>query len=308
MAAGDLSIRVPVWTHDEIGQLTNSFNQMAAHLEKREKDLKDLNQTLEQRVEARTQELDRAMREAERANQIKSEFLATMSHELRTPLNSVMGYSQILLQRIAGDLNPLQHSNVERILASSKHLLNLINDILDLSKIESGRFEIFAEPFQLQEWVDGIAKEVKTLTDAKNLQFHIEVGEEMPPQLIGDSFRLRQITVNLLSNAIKFTDEGSIWLRISKGNPADWIIQVEDTGIGIPPHAQEYVFDEFRQADSSSTRKYGGTGLGLAIANRLVKLMGGKIILKSEIGKGSSFTLTLPLRTELAPTTITKIS
>lgn len=232
---------------------------------------------------------------AEEATRLKSQFLATMSHELRTPLNAIIGYTELQLLGIPGELNDVQYDYQERVLANSNHLLGLINDILDLSKIEAGRMEMVKKPFALRAWLDEIVAENSILAGEKGLSFKSEIADNMPDQLLGDSARLRQIVINLISNAIKFTKQGEIRLIVRPEDDARWSITVCDTGIGIPPHKQETIFMEFHQLDNSATREYGGTGLGLAIARRLVTAMGGTIRVSSTLGEGSTFTVLLPL-------------
>lgn len=241
-------------------------------------------------------ELSAARKQAETANKLKSQFLATMSHELRTPLNAVIGYAQLQLAGMVGELNAEQHEFQERILVNAQHLLQLINEVLDLSKIEAGRMELMAKPFNLRECLDEIVLQNKVLAENKGLEFRLNVGEQLPEIIVEDRGRIKQIIINLVSNAIKFTDEGSVTIdaAIHQGN--NWRITVTDTGTGIAPHLQETIFDEFRQAENGLHR--GGTGLGLAIARKLVLMMGGNIRLNSEIGRGSVFTVTLPLVTE----------
>jgi PAS domain S-box-containing protein len=260
----------------------------------------------EQKIQAQNEalieaneELALARKQAEQATRLKSEFLATMSHELRTPLNAIIGYTEIQLAGMAGDLNTEQHDYQERVLANAEHLLGLINDVLDLSKIEAGRMELLEKPFTLRDWLDDIVAQNRILAEEKGIQFSAELDPQLPPSLIGDSARLKQIVINLLSNAIKFTDHGSVKIDVSVNDPATWRIVVSDTGMGIPVHAQETIFEEFRQVDGTARRQHGGTGLGLAIVRKLVLMMGGNIRLKSEIDKGSTFTVVVPLVRDL---------
>lgn len=261
-------------------------------------------QRSQRRIEAQNQALVKANRElalarkqAEEASRLKDQFLANMSHELRTPLNAIIGYTQIILQGISGELNSRQHDNMERILRNSENLLALINDVLDVAKIEAGRLEIVQRPFELRPWVDRVTSQMHGLAEEKQLDYQIFVDQELPKVIVGDSERLKQILLNLLSNAIKFTEKGGITVRLDQQEPEHWTLSVADTGIGIPAHAIEYIFDEFRQVDGSKIRQFGGTGLGLAIARNLSLMMGGKINVTSELGKGSVFTVTLPLIT-----------
>jgi len=245
------------------------------------------------------QQLRVANQEAEAATQMKSQFLATMSHELRTPLNAIIGYTELQLTGMIGELTDIQYQYAERTLANAEHLLELINDILDLSKIEAGRITLAAQSFDLQEWANNIVTQNTILAEGKGLDLQVEIDPNLPKLMIGDSLRLKQIVVNLLSNAIKFTHEGSILFKLTTESEDRWQIIIKDTGIGIPSHLQETVFDEFYQADGSSTRDYGGTGLGLAIVRKLVLLMKGTIHLESLVNKGSTFTISLPILTQL---------
>lgn len=252
-------------------------------------------QTQNEALVKANEELLVARQQAEHATQLKSQFLATMSHELRTPLNAIIGYTEIQLAGMTGEMTQEQSDYQERILANAEHLLGLINDVLDLSKIEAGRMDLIQKPFALRAWLDDIVLQNRVLAESKRLHFDYELDAHLPEKVIADATRLRQVVINLLSNAIKFTDSGSVRLEILKNDRDTWKIVVTDTGIGIPAHAQETVFDEFRQVDGSSRRQHGGTGLGLAIVRKLVLMMGGNIRLKSEVGKGSTFTVILPL-------------
>lgn len=260
----------------------------------------------EQRIQAQNEalvkaneELALARKQAEQATQLKSQFLATMSHELRTPMNAIIGYTEIQLAGMAGSLTQEQQDYQARVLANAEHLLNLINDVLDLSKIEAGRMELVQRPFHVRDWLDDIVQQNQVLADTKGLRFVVELDDHLPEYIVGDAARLRQVVINLLSNAFKFTETGQVTFQVSGNDRQSWKIIVSDTGIGIPAHAQETIFEEFRQLDSTSRRQYSGTGLGLAIVRKLVLTMGGSIRLKSETGKGSTFSIILPLMEEL---------
>ena len=239
-------------------------------------------------------DLAEARKQAEYATQLKSQFLATMSHELRTPLNAIIGYTEIQLAGMTGELNKEQSDYQERVLANAEHLLTLINDVLDLSKIEAGRMELLQKPFGVKEWLDDIVLQNQILAQEKHLDFEVEVDEHLPASIVGDAARLKQVVINLISNAIKFTEKGCVRIQLDQNDPIGWVITVADSGMGIPAHMHETIFEEFRQVDGSSRRQHGGTGLGLAIVRKLIMMMGGTIRLKSELGKGSAFTITLP--------------
>jgi PAS domain S-box-containing protein len=240
-------------------------------------------------------ELAIARAQAEEATRLKSEFLSTMSHELRTPLNALVGYSQLLLAGISGELQPKQKDNVERMFANAKTLLNMINDILDLSRIEARRLEIVNKPFNLMGWAGDIMQETEGLAAAKDLRYTLEIDEKLPQIMLGDAPRLKQIALNLISNAIKFTDEGFVRIEIKKASDETWAFITHDSGVGIASHALEYIFEEFRQIDGSMQRRHGGTGLGLAIVRNLALLMNGDVKVSSKVEEGSTFTVTLPL-------------
>ncbi|HEV8534918.1 MAG TPA: ATP-binding protein [Candidatus Limnocylindria bacterium] len=230
----------------------------------------------------------------ERANRLKSEFLASVSHELRTPMNAIIGYTKLMLDGLDGELTAQQTTDLFRVAQAADNLLGLINGLLDLAKIEAGKMELNVEEVNITEVTDEALELVRPHADEKGL----EVRSLIPPGLPNvwaDRARIRQILANMLANAVKFTERGSV--SVSASAAEGWVtVSVADTGVGISPEAQAYVFDEFRQADSSTTRRYGGTGLGLAISKRLVTLHGGRIWVDSEVGRGSTFHFTLPIR------------
>jgi signal transduction histidine kinase len=251
----------------------------------------------ERQARAEVERLAAAVAEAnhtlERVSRYKSAFLANMSHELRTPLNAIIGFSRLVMRRSQGVLPARQYENLAKILLSAEHLLMLINGILDLAKIEAGRLEIHVAEVDAAALVEGCLRTVEPLIKRGQVRLKKQCAPDLP-LLVTDEERLRQILMNLLSNAIKFTLEGAVTVSI-QGQAKEMAISVADTGIGIPEHALGVIFEEFRQADSSTTRQYGGTGLGLAISRHLARLLGGDITVQSAVGVGSTFTITLPL-------------
>ena len=245
-------------------------------------------------VEARTQELQETNLKLEAASRHKSEFLASMSHELRTPMNAIIGFTRLVMRGSKEVLPKKQFENLGKILTSADHLLALINDILDLSKIEAGRMEVHPVEFELEPLMDVCLRTIEPLVAVERLQLVKEVTPGLPI-MFTDPDKIKQILVNLLSNAVKFTERGRIRVQATSEN--GWVsIAVEDTGIGIAPQAIEAIFDEFCQVDSSTTRRYGGTGLGLSISRHLARLLGGDISVKSMQGEGSTFTVAIPTR------------
>jgi signal transduction histidine kinase len=239
------------------------------------------------------QELDEKNEQLEAASKHKSQFLANVSHELRTPLNSIIGFTRIVLRRSEGKIDNLQKENLQKVLISAEHLLNLINGLLDLAKIEAGRMEVYAETFKLEEVVRVATATVEPMLRNGNVRLVTEIAADLPP-IKTDRDKLKQVVLNLLSNSAKFTEKGEIRVAAWSAN-GSMKLAVSDTGIGMNQEALNYIFEEFRQVDMSTTRKYGGTGLGLAIVKRLTNLLGGDIAVESEEGKGTKFTVTLPL-------------
>jgi signal transduction histidine kinase/HAMP domain-containing protein len=230
----------------------------------------------------------------ERANRLKSEFLASVSHELRTPMNAIIGYTKLMLDGLDGDLTEQQIADLQRVAQAADNLLSLINGLLDLAKIEAGKMELNAEEVDMHTVIEEVIELIRPQAEAKGLALEMDVPLAMPAAF-ADRARVRQVLVNLAANAVKFTERGSVTVAATQAD--GWItMAVADTGVGISPEAQTYIFDEFRQADSSTTRKYGGTGLGLAISKRLVALHGGRLWVDSTLGQGSTFRFTLPVR------------
>jgi len=250
---------------------------------------------LEAKVDARTRELQEANRQLEAASQHKSEFLANMSHELRTPLNAIIGFSEVLLEPMFGSLNEKQAEFVQDVLSSGRHLLSLINDILDLSKVEAGRMELHLEPFNLALAVESAMTLVRERANRHRISLGLSVDERLA-EFVADERKVRQILLNLLSNAVKFTPDGGridVSARLAQDHAE---ISVRDTGIGIALEDQGVMFEAFRQVGKNQGQKREGTGLGLTLAKEYVELHGGKISVQSEVGKGSTFTFTLPER------------
>jgi signal transduction histidine kinase len=256
------------------------------------RELKTAKEDAEQRRQEAIEARDRAMS----ANRAKSTFLANMSHELRTPLNAVIGYGELVQEDVAEA--GLDHcvDDLEKIVASSKHLLGLINDVLDVAKIEAGKVELLQEEIDVAELIRDVASAVEPLVSRNGNTFALETADDVGT-IVSDSTRLRQILFNLLSNAAKFTKNGKVSL-IARRRPRDGADAVEfvvaDTGIGMTAEQQEHVFDSFRQADASTTREYGGTGLGLTITKHFAELLGGRVSLSSAPGRGSEFTVSIP--------------
>jgi len=300
---GNMDIHIKRQSKDEIGDLAASFANMVKQLSSRETALRELNENLETRVEERTIELkslqlglERARDAADDANQAKSAFLANMSHELRTPMNAILGYSEMLMEEAEDLEREVFIPDLKKIHQSGVHLLALINGVLDLSKIESGKMEAFAEDIDLSMLIDEVSATAHPLLEKNKNSLVIERGNDLGIAY-QDMTKLRQILFNLLSNAAKFTHEGTITLHVfrTEEDGVSWLtFAVSDTGIGIAEDKIEHVFEEFAQADSSTTRDYGGTGLGLAISRKFCKLLGGELKLHSEPGEGSTFTIRIP--------------
>ncbi|WP_377516733.1 ATP-binding response regulator [Paenibacillus allorhizosphaerae] len=264
------------------------------------RELRDLNDQLEQLVKARTQELSQAHDEAVKANQIKSQFLANMSHELRTPLNAIIGYSEMLKEEVEEIGEQGFADDLEKINSAGKHLLSLINDILDLSKIEAGKMDLYLETCIIPNTINDILTTLNPLIEAGGNTMEVDVPEGA---MRTDVTKLRQILFNLLSNACKFTKKGTIRLSAAyelNGGTRGIRFTVADTGIGMTAEQMEHLFEAFKQADSSTTRKFGGTGLGLTISQKLCRMMGGDISVDSEYGQGTMFTVWLPAMTDEA--------
>ncbi|MEC4717986.1 response regulator [Noviherbaspirillum sp. CPCC 100848] len=288
-------------SNEELEEQGRALMESQARLENQQAELEQTNAKLEEqaeRLEAQKRDLldahgavQKTADELSRANTYKSEFLANMSHELRTPLNSSLILSKILMDNKSGNLNEEQVRYAQTVYSSNNELLALINDILDLSKIESGHVDIVPEPVAIQTVIKTVHQTFDVIARDKGLRFAVEVAPDAPAIVQTDSQRLHQVLNNLISNACKFTEKGEVILHIRRGAAGRIAFTVSDTGIGIAPHQQEVIFEAFRQADGTTSRKYGGTGLGLSISRELAHLLGGQLTVQSTEGKGSSFTL-----------------
>lgn len=262
--------------------------------------LKQLNADLESRIREATADLAEQnarlqwqSQEVERANKLKSEFLASMSHELRTPINALIGYTALLLDGVLGEISPKQRDALQRGRAAAEHLLALINDILDLAKIEAGKMPLHVTEVKLREVVLEVGQQIEPMVRKKQLEFVTEVAPDTPA-LLTDRTKVKQVLLNLLSNAVKFTTKGGVTIRAC---PVDKGVQIDviDSGIGIRPDDLQAIWEDFRQVDQSRTREFGGTGLGLSITRKLLDRLGGTVTVKSTYGEGSTFSVTLPL-------------
>ncbi len=296
VAHGDLDQRADIRTGDEFEELSHAYNRMLRHLVTTQDELRTVNSSLDHKVE----ELARANLSLHEMNKLKNDFLATMSHELRTPLNSILGFSDVLSG--ADGLNDRQKKYVGNIQTSGRHLLSLINDILDLAKIEAGKMELHPSEFVVADLVERMSGAMAPLAERKNIELTTHVDPELPIAN-QDSGKLQQILYNLLSNAVKFTPDGGRVKVLALKHGFDKLdLVVADTGIGIPLEEQTVIFQKFRQGraqpgeeEGAMTREFEGTGLGLSIVKELSSLLGGEVILESEFGKGSTFTVRVPL-------------
>jgi two-component system sensor histidine kinase BarA len=288
---GDLSVRSDLRTGDEFEQLAGSLNAMLERLRASQEELKKANRLLDQKL-GEMAETNVALYES---NRVKSEFLANVSHELRTPLTSIIGFAELLREQPGAAENPKTARYAENILISGRILLEIINDLLDLAKIEAGKVDLHIDPVRLDELCATLLDFIRPQADKKTLDIALECPEPVP-EILSDRGRLRQILFNLVSNAVKFTpDGGQVRVLVAPAGADRVRVAVRDTGPGIAPEHQHVIFEKFRQIDQSATRPHQGTGLGLAIAKELTDLLGGRIWVESAPGEGATFTVELPL-------------
>jgi len=294
ISAGELNVRSEIQTGDEFEDLSHAFNRMLRNLVSMQDRLKKVNTNLDRKVD----ELAHANLALFESNKLKSDFLAKMSHELRTPLNSILGFSDLLINTQNFTEKHVRWAG--NIRSSGEQLLSLINEILDLAKIEAGKMEVSITEFRFDDVSEGLLTMTRPLAEKKN----IDLQSVIPPDIKNlrqDRVKLRQILANLLSNAVKFTPEGGKVVLKVEQEGKNHCMTVSDTGVGIAPEEQDLVFEKFRQAGNTLTREHDGTGLGLSIVRELTKLLGGEVSLQSELGKGSTFTVVIPIELSTEP-------
>lgn len=315
-AGGDFSTRAPVRDTDELASLTQAINQMLEALQQSQDTLQKAHDDLERRVEERTTalseantqlkleivererieaELIEARDQALEVSRLKTALLAKVSHELRTPLAVILGFAEMLEFGVYGLLSDQQRQAIAQIIDGSHYLTKMVNELLVQAQLEASRSALNISSFAPADLVKDTVAQMSFLADNKKLTLKADVASNVPAAISSDLIRIKHILVNLVDNAIKFTQTGTIHIHVYQPDPAHWALQVSDTGPGIPPEAQSYIFEPFRQVDDSPTRQHGGTGLGLSIVKQLTTLLGGQITLESEIGQGSVFTVTFPL-------------
>ena len=286
IGSGDLGARLEIKTGDEIEILAEKFNEMAVSL-------REAYTGLEQKVAERTRALSITNEKLEEANKHKSQFLANVNHELRTPVSAIIGYGRLVLRETQGQIAPLQKENLQDLIQNAERLLGMIESLLDFAKIEAGKMEVRVEPVRLEGIIHEATSTIEPILNGERVRLIREIAPDLPV-LNTDREKLRQVILNLLDNAAKFTERGEIKISASQQNGSLKLV-VSDTGIGIEKKGLNEIFDEFHQGNLSSTKKYQGTGLGLAIVKRFVSLLGGEVVVESEVGRGSVFTVVLPL-------------
>jgi signal transduction histidine kinase len=299
VAGGDLSVRVEMRTRDEFQRLSEATNNMLESLQRSQEELRKINRSLDVKIGELAQ-LNEALHVA---NKLKSQFVASVSHELRTPLSSIIGFAELLTQSPTGtDMDTRIQRYAGNILSSGRMLLDLINDLLDLAKIEAGKLDLHIQEFSLQEVCEGLYDFMKPLADKGGLRFELQADGELP-RMRSDAGKIKQVLYNLLSNAVKFTQpEGRVTLCAKQIDDRCVRIDVSDSGPGISKEQQALIFEKFRQIDEGAARQHGGVGLGLAISKELVTMLGGQISVASEAGLGATFSVVLPIEVT-APTT-----
>jgi len=300
IAAGGLQQQIAVQSRDEIGSLAAAFNHMTGSLrvsmnekERALSELAELNRTLEDRIRQRTVELEEKSRQLAAASRHKSDFLANVSHELRTPMNAILGFNEMILDQVYGDISDELRRPLSDIQQSGRHLLRLISDVLDLSKIEAGRMDLVLGEYSVLDTVTAVRVSLASLAAEKGLEFVVSTPAEMP-LAYGDGRRVTQCLLNLAGNALKFTRQGRVEIAVDLLNEM-LRFRVSDTGIGISREQIDKLFTEFQQADATIAREFGGTGLGLSITRKFVEMHEGRVWAESEIGKGSTFFFSIPL-------------
>ncbi len=311
LSGGDETVAVPgTERQGEIGTMARAVQVFKETMEEKNREIRQSHERVEglyaqvsrhaenlaAKVKERTSELEETNRELENASRHKSEFLANMSHELRTPLNAIIGYTELIEDKIYGEVSEKIGDVIERVEQNGRHLLLLINDILDLSKIEAGQLTLSLDDYSMDDVVHTVITGVEPLAVEKNLALTTSLGDHLPVAR-GDEQRITQALMNLVGNAIKFTDAGEVKVQVETSN-GSFLVSVSDTGVGIAKADQEKIFEEFQQADGSDTRRQGGTGLGLAITRRMIEMHGGRIWVESNLGEGSTFWLSFPVRVD----------
>ena len=279
-----------------------SREELMAEIQQKNRELEQHSAELEETVAQRTEELKYAMEAAEEASRAKSGFLANMSHELRTPMNAIIGYSEMLMEDAEDEGNEEAAGDLKKIHSAGTHLLALINDVLDLSKIEAGKMDLHIETFAVRSMLDNVIDTTRPLVEKNRNTFALDIPEDLG-DMRSDMTKVRQMLLNLLSNASKFTENGTITLTVERdgrGETESITFQVADSGLGMTPEQMDKLFEAFTQADTSTSSKFGGTGLGLAITRRFCHMMGGDVQVGSQIGEGSAFTIRLPIHIDLS--------